>query len=54
MLSSRFDVVEMAVFPRLRACVDRLQLVHLAEQIMTARADQATAPHATSPGGERT
>jgi hemerythrin superfamily protein len=52
-LYEHFHAEEMVVFPRLRACLDRHQLVDLAEQIMTARADQPAAPHTASPGGER-
>jgi hemerythrin superfamily protein len=52
-LDDHFHAEEMAVFPRLRAYLDRHQLVELAEEIMTARADQPAAPRTTSPGGER-
>ena len=37
-LQDHFHSEEMSVFPRLRACVDRRQLVDLAEKVMTARA----------------
>ena len=48
-LYEHFHSEEMVVFPRLRASLDRHQLVELAEQIMTARAEPPAAPSTSSP-----
>ena len=48
-LYEHFHSEEMVVFPRLRAGLDRHRLVELAEEIMTARAEQAAAPSTSSP-----
>jgi hemerythrin superfamily protein len=48
-LYEHFHSEEMVVFPRLRACLDRHQLVDLAEQVMSARAEQAAVPSTSSP-----
>ena len=48
-LHDHFHSEEMVVVPRLRAGLDRHRLVELAEEIMTARAEQAAAPSTSSP-----
>jgi hemerythrin superfamily protein len=48
-LYEHFHSEEMVVFPRLRACLGRHQLVDLAEQVMSARAELAAAPSTSSP-----
>jgi hemerythrin superfamily protein len=50
-LYEHFHSEEMVVLTRLRAGLDSHQLVGLAEQIMTARAEQAAAPPTSSPKG---
>jgi hemerythrin superfamily protein len=52
-LYEHFHSEEMVVFPRLRACLDRHQLVELAERIMTARTEQAATPSTSPPKGGR-
>jgi hemerythrin superfamily protein len=53
-LQAHFRAEEVSVFPRLRACLNRHQLVELAEQVMTARDEQPeTSTTSPSRGGHR-